>query len=247
MKIAIDKSALISELDTVSKAAPSGKVMLPILEGVLLEAHDNQLHFSRNNLDVAIKRTVGCEVIEPGIVVVNAKLFTDIIRRMPDEEIDITTNDKKMDIEAGNTHMEIQVVSHLGFPSMPEVKVKTSFEIDQQVLKTMVSRVAFAVAVDETRPSLTGICINAHGNMLDVVGIDGYMMAWYKTALNLGDLRILPKGVDLENICRLLDKGNVKVSASENLIELVTDNMRVTLRALDGEYMNFRHWHIGIH
>jgi DNA polymerase-3 subunit beta len=65
-------------------------------------------------------------------------------------------------------------------------------------------------------------------------------MAWRKIAMDLGDLRILPKGVDLENICRLLDKGSVKVAAGENLVELVTENMRATLRALNGDYMNYK-------
>ena len=240
MKISIDKSILVSALDTVSKAAPSGRATLAILEGILLEAQGKQLHFTRNNLDVAIKYTTDCEVLEPGQVVVNAKLFTDIIKKMPDEEIDISTSDNKMEIEAGQTRMEINIVPPEGFPALPEVKAKDSFEIEQQTLKEMVAGVAFAVGVDENRPSLTGICLNVKSGILDVVGIDGYSMAWRKIAMDLVDLRILPKGVDLENICRLLDKGNVRVSASENLVELVTDNMRVTLRALDGDYLNYK-------
>lgn len=241
MKISIDKSTLVSALDIVSKAAPSGKVVLTILEGILLEAQGKQLHFTRNNLDIAIKYTTDCEVLEPGRVVVNARLFSDIIKRMPDEEIDIMSSDRKMEIEAGQTRMEISVVPPDGFPGMPEIKIKTSFEIAQQTLKEMVSKVAFAIANDELHgAALTGICINVKNGILDVVGIDGYMMAWRKTAMNLGDLRILPKGIDLENLCRLLDKGEIRVSASENLVELVTDNMRVTLRAIDGEYMNFK-------
>jgi DNA polymerase-3 subunit beta len=241
MKISIDKSVLVSALDTVSKAAPSGKTTMAILEGVLLEAQDKQLHFTRNNLEVAIKLTVDCEVLKPGAVVVNAKLFTDIIKRMPDAEIDISSNDTKMEIEAEQARMEIRVVPPDGFPAMPEVKPKDSFEIDQQILKEMVAGVAFAIAQDELHgATLTGICINAKGGILDVVGIDGYSMAWRKIAMDLGDLRILPKGVDLENICRLLDKGIVKVSAGESLVELVTENMRVTLRALNGDYLNYK-------
>lgn len=241
MKISIDKSILVSALDIVSKAAPTGKVILTILEGILLEAQNGQLHFTRNNLDVAIKYTVNCEVFEPGQVVVNARLFTDLIKRMPDEEIDIKTSDRKMEIEAKQTRMEIGIIPPDGFPGMPDVKAKASFEIEQQSLKEMVSKVAFATATDELHgASLTGICINIKDGALDVVAIDGYMMAWRKMKTDLVDLRILPKGVDLENICKLLDNGNVKVSVSENHTELIAENMRVTLRAINGDFLNYK-------
>jgi len=239
MKISIDKSILVSALDTVTKAA-SGKTTLPILEGVLLETTYNSLCLTRNNTDIAIKLKVDCEVIQQGAVVVNAKLFSDIVKRLPDEEIDILTTDKKMDIEAGQTHMEIAIVPAGGFPAMPEVKVKASFEIEQQTLKEMVNGVAFAVSEDENRPSLTGICINIKNGQLDVVGIDGYMAAWHKMSTDLDDIQILPKGKDFDSICRLLDKGPVTISASDNLCELATENMRVTLRVVTGEYLNYK-------
>jgi DNA polymerase-3 subunit beta len=240
MKIAIDKSVLVSALDTVSKAAPSGKVTVAILEGVLLESQGKQLHLTRNNTEIAIKYTAECEILESGAIVVNAKLFTDIIKRLPDEEIDISTTDNKMSIDARQTHMEILTLPADGFPAMPEVKTNASFEIEQQTLREMIGGVAFAISEDENRPTLTGICINSKNGILDVVGIDGWTMAWRKIPMDLVDLQILPKGVDLENISRLLDKGNVRISASDNLVELVTDNMRVTLRSVNGEYLNYK-------
>jgi DNA polymerase-3 subunit beta len=240
MKISIGKSELVSALDTVSKAAPGGKVTLAILEGVLIEAQGNQVHFTRNNLDIAIKYTVECEVYEQGETVVNARLFTDIIKRMPDDGIDIKTTDNRMDIEAGQTHMEITVVPAAGYPGLPVVETKSSFIIEQQILREMINGVAFAVSDDENRTSLTGICINIKNGILDVVAIDGFKMAWRKMPVDLADLRILPKGLDLEIISRLLEKGDVRISASDNLVELVTDNIQVTLRTVEGEYMNYK-------
>lgn len=235
MKISIDKSILVSALDTVTKAA-SGKSTLPILEGVFLETTYNSLCLTRNNLDVAIKYKVDCDVIQPGEVVVNAKLFTDIIKRMPDEEIEIRTTDKNMEIESGQTKMEIGIITGQ-FPAMPEVKALSSFEIDQQILKEMVNGVAFAVSEDENRPVFTGIYINIKNHQFDVVAIDGFSAAWRKLPTDLDDMSVLPKGRDLENICRLLDKGTVKISASDNNCCLETENMQITLRALNGEYL----------
>lgn len=242
MKIAIDKPVLVLALDTILKAVPSSRVAaMPILEGVLLEAKGNQLHFTRNNFDIAIKYTVDCEVLESGEAVVNTKLFTDIVKRMADEEIDIKTTGKKMEIEAGQARMEIAVISAEGYPEMMEVDSKSSFEIEQQTLKEMVNGVAFAVSDDEiNRPTLTGIFINIEDGILDIVGIDGYIVAWRKAATNLANLRTLLKGKGLENICRLFDKGNIKVSANENLVELTLENMQVILSVVEGEYMNYK-------
>lgn len=239
MKIAIDKSLLIAELDKLSIASPVGKTPLAILEGILVEAQSNQVHFTRNNLDVAIMRTINCEVLDPGKTVVNSKMFTDIIKRMPDEEIDIITDDQKMVIEAGQTHMEIGALSATDYPPLPEIDSDTGFEIDQQVLKRLVSGVSYAVAIDDKKPSLTGIYIDVQNGILNVVAIDGYSMAWRKAKTDLSNIHILPKGNDFDNVCKLLDEGKAKITASKSNIGIESEGMKITLRSLDGEYLNY--------
>lgn len=235
MKISIDKQRLGSALETVTKAA-SGKSTLSVLEGVLLETTYNSLYLSRNNTDVAIKYKADCDVIQPGEVIVNAKLFTDIIKKMPEDEIEITAADNNVTIKSGQTKTEIGVIQGK-FPEMPKVEARTAFEIEQQVLKEMVNGVAFAVSEDENRPVLMGVCINIKNGQLDVVAIDGFSAAWRKMAFNSTDMFMLPRGKDLENVCRLLDRGTVKISSSDNLCYMETENMQITLRALNGEYM----------
>jgi DNA polymerase-3 subunit beta len=240
MKISIDKSILVMALEITSKAAPSGRTSLAILEGILLEADDGKLNLTRNNLDIAVKHTAKCEVFENGKVIVNARLFTDIVKRLPDEEIDISTNGNLMEIKAGEARMEIKILPPDGYPAMPIVIGKTEFEIGQETLREMVDGVAFAVVQDDNRPVFQCVLIEAVDGTLNAVAIDGQQMAVRREQVQMPDAKILPRGEDLETVIRLFGKGLIKVSAGSNLIQLSTPETITIVRTVEGEFMNYR-------
>lgn len=240
MKIAIDKNELAQALDTVTKAVPTGKVVIQVLEGILIEANDGKLSIVKNNLESAIKHTVSCEVIKPGKAIVNAKMICEIVRKMPNEELDIVVEDKKMTIEAGKAVMKVPVVE-AEYPGLPSVTEIASFEIDKKVFADSVNGVAFAVYDGQEKPALTGINIVIENGIAEIVAIDGYMVAYRRISLSAQNSTALLNGKSLENVVRSIgEEGTLTVSLSDNIAMLVTEDTQIMVRAVDGTFMNYK-------
>lgn len=242
MKIAIDKNELAQALDTVTKAVPTGKVVIQALEGLLIEADDGKLSIIKNNLEAAIKRIVDCEVIKPGKAIVNAKMICEIVRKMPNEELDIVVEDKKMTIEAGKTVMKVPVVE-AEYPSLPIVTENASFEIDKKLFVNAVNGVSFAVYEGEGKAALTGIKINIEDGNAEFVAIDGYTVAYRKIALPAQNSTALLSGKSLENVVSSIgEEGALTVALSENIAMLIAEDTQVMVRVVEGTYMNYKRY-----
>ena len=243
MKIAIDKNALVQALDTVIKAVPAaGKVIQPILECILFEAQEGKLKLVKNNLESTIEHTIECEVISSGSTIVNAKMVCDIVRKMPDEEIDIFVKDKQMNLEAGKAVMKMAVIE-AEYPKVPDITSKISFEVNKELFVEAINGVAFAVYEGEEKPTLTGIKINIENGCTDVVAIDGYMVAWQKFKIDSSNASILLCGKSLENVTKsITGDGTLNIDLSDSLALISFDNTRVTVRVVEGTYMNYKRY-----
>lgn len=240
MKIAISKNELMQSLDIVTKAVPTGKVIIPVLEGVLLDASEGKLNIVKNNLESAIKRTIDCEIIKAGKAIINAKMICDIVRKMPDEELDIVVENKKMTIEAGKAVMKVPVID-TEYPGLPDVVEKARFEIDKQAFVDAITSVAFAVYEGEEKPALTGISINIEDSMADIVAIDGFMLAFRKITLAAPNTSTLLSGKSLESAVKSLgEEGTVLMSLADNVAMLITDSTQITVRSVEGTFMNYK-------
>lgn len=242
MKISIDKTNLISALDTVSKAAPVGRNLVQLLNGVLLEAKDRKLSLTRNNLDIALKRTIDCEVPEAGNAIVDAKFFSGIVREMPDEEIDIVTSNSTMSLDVSEVHMEIPLmsVSAKEFPGLPLVFGETKFTMAN--LREMVEGVSFAVCDDDTRPVFKGILVTSKAGTLDMVALDGHVMGLRRQRhekAGIPDVGVIPMGTDLEAVAKLFDKDPVEITVGENKMSLSTPDAQAVIRTIHGEFINY--------
>lgn len=242
MKIAIDKNILSNALDIVSKAI-IGKTTLQILEGVLLEAKDRTLQLTGNNLEIAIQHKVECNVIEPGAVVAEFKLFQDIVRKLPDEEIDITADDKSMTIEAGQAKMEIRTMPANDYPIIQEIDGDTALEIDADDFRGMISGVSFAaLPEDATSPAKTAVCLELKDEMLEVAALDGFMLAMRKSECSGGDFKLLLKAVDIDKVSRIFGQEKVIVRTSEkaNVALLENDSTKAAVSVIEGGFFNYR-------
>ncbi|WP_024834129.1 DNA polymerase III subunit beta [Ruminiclostridium josui] len=243
MKIAIDKSTLVQALDTVTKAVPTaGKVIQPMLECILFEAKDGTLKLVKNNLESTIEYPIECEVISPGSAIVNAKMVCDIARKMPDEELDIIVEDKKMNLEAGKAVMKMAVIDS-DYPGIPDITSKISFEVAKKLFVDAINGVAFAVYEGEEKPTLTGIKINIEDGKAEFVAIDGYMVAWQSFKIDAPEADTLLCGKSLENVSKsITGEGMVNIDLSDNFALITTDNIKVSVRVVEGTYMNYKRY-----
>lgn len=244
MKFICNEKNLAAAIGIVQKAT-SNKTTLPILKGILLEAEGSRLRMVGNNLDIAIENEMDADVHEAGSVVISSRLFGDIIRKLPDSDIIIST-DEENNVHIGCEQSNFDLIGQPAeeFPSLPEVWDENKYEFDKNVFKNMVRQTIFAASIDETRPVLTGALIEIENKQACVVALDGYRLALKKVAVNgeRNNKAVVP-GQTLNEIMKIIGneaEGSVWVSFSENHVLFTIDSIRITSRLLEGDFINYK-------
>ena len=223
MKFSCEKAILLSAINTASRAV-SSKSSIPALEGLLLQGEDT-LTVSGYNMQTGIRTKVDAEVTQGGTLVVNARLFGDIIRRMPDDVIVFDADEKlNVQLSSGDTRFEITALSADDYPELPEVEDEYNFSIPQKTLKAMINQTIFAVSTNEARPVHTGSLFEIEGDTLTVVSVDGFRLALRREKITPAQpFRFVAPGGALsetEKICQ--------------------DGTELICRRLEGEFLDYR-------
>ena len=135
MKIVCYKDKLMKALNSVVKGVAS-KTTMPILEGILIQTNDNEIKLTTYDLEIGIEYVMECDILEQGSTVVNAIMFSEIIRKLPDTEIKISLNTNNLlEIECEGSLYKLATMNPEEFPELPKIEVENSIEIDQNVLK----------------------------------------------------------------------------------------------------------------
>lgn len=244
MRIVCSKENLIDGINIVQKAV-STKTSLPILEGILLECKD-KFKLTGNDLEIGIECFVEADIQQQGSVVLNSKMFGDIVRRLPDSEVLIDSKeDNLVIIECENSHFEIKGLPSKGYPAIPEIQKETSLKSDQKTIRDMIKQTIFAVGIDENRPIMTGSLITCNDNTLTFVSIDGYRLALRNNNLDSSScsgFNVVVPGKTLNEIVKILQpvEDELVIYSSQNQIMFDMGNCKVVSRLLEGEYLNYK-------
>ncbi len=245
MLISCTKDELLSKINIVSKAVAS-KTTMPILECILINADRDGVKLTANNLELAIETSpMNAEISEKGAVAPEAKMFLEIIRSLPENELSIETDDKGiMLIKSGKSEFKIMALPAEEFPSLPDVEKNIKYETKPNVLKNMIKQTIFSVAVEETKPILTGELIEIKENCFNVVAIDGFRVSYRNTKMeNLNEnISAVVPAKTLNEISRILsDKEDDVVSMyfTNNHVVFETEEFTVVSRLLEGEFLKY--------
>lgn len=193
MKIICDSERLMEGIVKVQKAI-STKSTLPILEGILIEAYDD-LRLAGNDLDIAIECHINPVILDKGSIVVNARIFGDIISKMPKGEILIEVQESNsVYIESGNTHFRIKGLSAEGYPGLQPIDEGAEFSTESGIFRDMVRQTIFAASTDESQPVYTGMLVECKEQDFSIVAADRVARLAYRHS------KILNNGVDFETI-----------------------------------------------
>ena len=244
MKIVCYKENILKAINSVVKGVAS-KTTMPILEGILIQTNDNEIKLTTYDLEIGIEYVMECEVEEQGSTVVNAIMFSEIIRKLPDTEIHITLNNKNLlEIECEGSLYKLATMNPEEFPELPKIEVENSIEIDQTLLKNMIRKTIFAVSNEESRPIFTGCLFEIENNKLTVVAVDGFRLALRSIFLNKqsNNFKAVIPGKTLNEVNKiLLDSFEpVKIGVSKNQALFEMDNCKIVTRILDGEFLNYK-------
>ena len=175
MKFSCEKALLLGAVSTASRAV-AVKSSIPALEGILIEAGE-QLRLTGYNLETGIRAAVPAEIREKGSLVLSARLFGEIIRKMPDDVVVFTSENYMVNIKCGLSEFNILGTDPEEFPELPSVEEQNGLTIGQPVLRSMIAQTLFAVSDNESRPVHTGSLFEVDESGLTVVSVDGYRLA----------------------------------------------------------------------
>lgn len=245
MKFSCEKALLQSAVMTAGRVVASKSSILA-LEGVLVEAETDRLRISGYNLETGIVTQVEADVTKSGAIVLSARLFGEIIRKLPDDVVSIETDGNSVHITCGPTSFDILGSSAEEFPELPEVDRGNKLILTQGNVRSMISRVIFAVSDNESRPIHTGALFEVEENELTMVAVDGYRLALRKEKMeeNLGAPKcsfVVP-GAALNEVDKICSDSDETVTITEGARH-ITFEMGSTLliaRRLEGEFLNWR-------
>ena len=243
MKIVCENEKLLKGINSVVKGV-SSKTTMPILEGILIQTNDNNLKLTTYDLEIGIEYIMDCNVEEQGATVVNAVMFSEIIRRLPNTDIKITVNEKNLlVIECEGSLYKLSTMNPDEYPELPQIIVENSIETDQTVLKNMIRKTIFAVSLEENRPIFTGCLFEAINKSLNVVAIDGFRMGWVSNNLSseTNNFKAVIPGKTLNEVNKIIldSYDSIKIGVSKNQAIFEMENCKIVTRLLDGEFLNY--------
>ena len=243
MKVVCYKDKILKAINSVVKGVAS-KTTMPILEGILIQTNDNEIKLTTYDLEIGIEYVIECEVKEQGSTVVNAIMFSEIIRKLPDTEISISVNaNNLLEIECEGSLYKLATMNPDEFPELPKISVENSIEIEQTILKDMIRKTIFAVSTEENRPIFTGCLFEIANNKLNVVAVDGFRLAWKSKFLQnkVNNFSAVIPGRTLNEINKILIDSfdMIKIGVAKNQVLFEMENCKIVTRLLDGEFLNY--------
>lgn len=245
MKFSCEKAILQTAVTTAGRVV-APKSTIQALEGVLLETENDRLQISGYNLETGIVTHVEAEVRKPGAIVLSARLLGEILRRMPDDAVSVTSDaDCSVHIQCGPTSFDIKGSNDEDFPELPSVNVGSNLVVTQGDLRSMIAQTIFAVSDNESRPIHTGALFETDNGVLTMVAVDGYRLALRREKLlnQLGDgLSFVVPGAalnEVEKICADSDDTVIITQGDRHVLFSMGDTLLVA-RRLEGEFLNYR-------
>ena len=244
MKIIFEKDKMIKALNSVTKAVAT-KTTMPILEGILIQTNNDDIKLTCYDKELGIEYIIKeNNVLEQGSTIVNAIMFSEIIRKLPDTNITISINENNLlVIECEGSVYKLATMNPDDFPQLPEINVENSIELEQNTLKDMIRKTIFAISTEENRPVFTGCLFEVKNNKLNVVAVDGFRLAWKSKILNTktNDFEAVIPGRTLQEINKILiDSFDlIKLGIAKNQALFEIENCKIVTRLLDGEFLKY--------
>lgn len=242
MHIKCTKQNLVNGISIVQKAIV-GKSPMPVLEGIYLEAKNNTLLLRGTDIDLSIETLIDCNIIDEGKLVIDSKLFGDIIRKLPNNEINLKVSEgNNLLITCENSKFNLLYLDPEDFPKLPEIEKEDPIIIEEKILRDLIKGTSFSVAVDETRPILMGALFEVKNKVLNMVALDGFRLALRSEYLDSNiDISLVIPGKTLNEVYKLLsDTDNkIEITYNNNHIMFKIEDTKIVSRLLSGDFINY--------
>lgn len=248
MKFTINRPAFINQLNNVLRAI-SSKTTIPILTGLKMVVTDHSVILTGSDADITIESTLdasdssyGLSIEEPGAIVLPARFFNEVIKKLPDKQATIEVfNGLQVRITSGTAEFTINGQDVNNYPHLPEVESENTVELASDMLREVIDQTRIAVSKQESRPILTGIHVTLNNGILTAVATDSHRLAQRKVELPETadrDFDIVLPGASMTELAKMIadEKDGVKMQITENQALFIFGNTHFYSRLLEGNY-----------
>jgi DNA polymerase III subunit beta len=249
VRLTIQKDHLVRSVQDVMKAV-SSRTTIPILSGIKMVATVQEVTLTGSDSDISIESsipaeeegTIIAEVLQPGSIVLPARFFAEIVKKLPEDNVEIEVQNQFVTIiRSGKAEFSLNGLDAEEYPRLPQIKEENVFKLPTDLLKTMIRQTVFAVSTSETRPILTGVNWKVENGELICIATDSHRLALRKAKIemdaSLGYNVVIP-GKSLNELSKILDDSNenVEIVITENQVLFKTKHLLFFSRLLDGNY-----------
>lgn len=243
MKFTCTKNNFNNGINIALKAVP-GKTTMPILECVVIEAKDESIKLTTNDMQLGIETKIPATVQEEGIILVNAKMIADIVRRLPDEDVNFEVDENNnILLFCGKAKFNIPGIDHEEFPMLPQIEVEKKIVISQFTLKEMIRQTIFSISDNESNKILTGELFEINGDEFKIASLDLVRVSIRKIQLkeSYDHIKVVIPGKTLNEISKILTgdmEDEVVISFSKNHVLFEFGETIVISRLIEGNFYN---------
>lgn len=249
MKLTCDRSLLVEKLGILARGV-STRSVLPVLSGILMRVEGGRLDLYTTDMELSIRATLAVEGERDGELVVPARLFTDVVRTLPDAQVAIEASDTVLRVRSGRAEFSLHSWPASDFPQTASFDTSEAFSVGREPFTETLGKVGRAASKDETRPILTGVLMTILGETLKMVATDSYRLAVKETKLGASvesEVQAIVPARALGEVSRFaqsLGSGDLNVAISENqaLFHLAdsSGDVWVASRLIDGQFPNYK-------
>lgn len=243
MKFTCNREMLSDAIGKVSRAV-SPRSTIAALEGIYFRTEESSLYICGYNLDMGISTKILANIYEEGSIVLSSRLFCEIVRKMPGDELEITCTENLITtIKSTEAEYSIIGISASDFPELPVIEGDRRISVSQGLLKSMIGQTLFAVSDNDSRPVCTGSLFEISEDKIRVVSVDGFRLAMRTEPITstFSTSFIVPKKT-LEEISRLMedtDDKRVEICATRRHIEFVINGCMIISRLIEGDFLDY--------
>jgi DNA polymerase-3 subunit beta len=242
MKLRIKQEDLSKVLNLVTGVVPTSSA-IPVLSNLLFETEGDKLKISATDLDISVISSVGCNISKQGAITVAAKRLQEIVRELPDEDIDIKVDGEKISITCSRSTFRMMGMEKEQFPKIADLAKEKKIKIAGGLLEKMIKRSVYSVARDDTRPVLSGVLWELGPKEIAMVGTDGHRLARMAATGEFGiaqEMSVIVPPKALNQIIRLIGEDEVEVAIDKAFVGFFVGDTAVYARRIEGTFPNYR-------
>jgi DNA polymerase-3 subunit beta len=244
LRFTCSREELVEKLSVVSRAV-SMRPTVQILSGIWLQAADGRLELAATDMELSLRSSLEAEVSQPGTVVVPGRLFVEIARLLPSDEVEIahSPEEGRVSVVSGSASYSLHTHSAEDFPRLPEVDAAQTFAVAREALLETITRVGRSASRDESRPVLTGVLVRFGEGKLVMAATDSYRLAVKETAIagSVPDLEAIVPARALTELARIAGgEEEIDLGVHENHVVFRAGDVLLTTRRIDGQFPDYR-------